>query len=114
MVGEDVGPKVVAFELRIYDFVDKIELDGVTLFDPAYYYITSGDAIHKAKYMLEVLDNLLENNQNKKYQTAIKKAIKQTHNLIVNLEKSRGPSCFLETDRKENLLIVVAKNPRPR
>lgn len=115
LVGESVDPKIVAFELRIYDFVNKIDFGSVLpAFDPAYYYITSGDAIHKAKYMRDVLGEYLEKTVNKKHIAAIKKAIKQTNNLINNLEVSRGPSCFLETDRKDNMLIVVAKNPRPR
>ena len=113
LVGEYIGPKTIAFELRVYDWVDKTDIGyGLPVFDPAAYFITSGDCVHKSKYMLEVLENALDNENADK--SAVKKAISQVENLIAALRRSKGDAVHMELDRKDGKLIVVAKNPRPR
>ena len=92
--------------------------------DPHDYFVTSGDAVAKAQQLeadLWVLAGRIRsyNKQKKqhkrsKYEQAAWKAAGQARTLVRRLIEARGPMCFLETEWRNRILLVIPKNPRNR
>ncbi len=114
-------------ELVISDFIEALippkcfDLDNL---DPVYYFITSGDAIEKAKHLQAIINRYTGsarrqlNAMKKKTKAAEafeKKCWKQmgaVTKLINALKKTRGPAIFLETEWNKGHLFCIPKNPR--
>lgn len=127
-VGGPVPPDYKGvYELVMDDFVQALEpprsfeLDN---FDPVYYFITSGDAIEKAKHMRAIINRYAGSarrqlnsmdNQTKAAEAFEKDCWKQmgaVTKLINALEKVRGDAIFLETEWNDGHLLCIPKNPR--
>ena len=126
------------FELRLPDFLPCVSPKSFGLpadtptIDPYAYFITSGDALAKAirlkKDIQELIPQLHQKyaktrttNGEKKwiYNKGYKKYIKTIiacadccGEMVNGLCKAKGINCFLETEWREQHLIVIPKNPR--
>ena len=122
-------PRPTVFELRIYDHVQKLDpakygISGLPVFDPGQYFITSGDAIAKTRYMSKIawayagqVKSIVGKSPKKKKAEFLKMAwatAGEVTRLLNHLIAARGDAIFLETDFREHHLLVVAKNPRVR
>ena len=106
-----------SYELDILKHVQAVDpknygAKGI-LIDPIQYFITSGDAVSKTKALLKDFTKAASESKGK-YATALKKAVKLTQELVVNLELARGDACFLETEWDNHVLFVIPKNPRDK
>lgn len=120
-------PNLPIYEFDVYDFLCKLEpppsfkMDPI---DPVDYFITSGEAIQKTKYLCKVL---WENaGRARKRLGLIKKPTKKdkafekecweqagkANKMLNELKKARGENVFLETEWRDSTLLVLAKNPR--
>lgn len=105
VIGEDFDPKIKnkVFILNIYDHIDKTDI-----FDPKNYFVTSGDAVFKTKFMISELKSRLQ----KEGSESLARSLKQAEQLMEKLLKARGPDCFLETEWDQHILKCIPKNPR--
>lgn len=129
-IGEVLDPGYPIYELRIYDFLDILDPPhGYVLpkMDPQEYYITSGDALQKTRYLSKVLweyagkarAQLKKMRSPTQTQTAFEKSCwaqaGAANRLITILTKIRGSDVFLETEwTSDHVLTVLRKNPRSR
>jgi hypothetical protein len=97
--------------------------DDVPSLDPNYYFITSGDAINKAHKLQDDLwalaGNLKSNYKGRskkfdKYIKAVWSCAGFSRSLVNKLYKIKGEHCFLETEWRNKILIVLPKDPRAR
>lgn len=102
---ELIANRPEVFELVLSDF-----LPTLTDFNPNDYFITSGDAVEKTKYMCRELKNLIDKNTNmaNEYNDALVKCESLLQLLIV----MRNPDLFLETEWMNHRLLCIPKNPR--
>ena len=135
-IDQDNCPNV--FELRLRDYLPctdpktfGLPADTPTT-DPCDYFITSGDALSKA-IKLEKDMWILATKLRKKYAKLKKKRGKTTwifdpeykeyveavwecagrcRAMVNRLYEAKGKNCFLETEWREQRLIVIPKNPR--
>lgn len=127
LVGDDdCDEATVVFELRIEDWVDTVSPKDFKLpattpsLDPKTFFVTSGDAVQKARYLVRKLGHLLEELKKVKgplapYKKAITKTLKQANILVTKLEEVKGENVFLETEFNANRqLLVIPKNPRSK
>lgn len=92
-------------EINIYDFVDKID----DVFDPIYYFTTSGEAIAKTLYMQENLEDYLKQEPESEI---YKKLYEQSENLMKHLLGLKKENVYLETEWRDHILYMIPKNPR--
>lgn len=127
-VGEPAGEKQTVFELVLSDHIEYIDPSEYGLkkekgIDPNYYFITSGDAVEKAKvlerdmwkYAGELSKRAKEKPKDKKlqaYRAAIYKQAGRARALLNVLIKTKGDNCFLETEWENHRLKCAQKNPR--
>ena len=99
-VGEPIpDPRPAVFELVIADHVA-----GASGIDPRDYFITSGDAVSKAKALSRDLRQAGEFGE-------ADRALR----LVDALVAARGEACFLETEyASDHRLLCIPKNPRTR
>lgn len=128
-IGEEIiGDHPAVFELvlsEILPYIDPRDYDltekGI---NPQDYYITSGDAIEKAKILRRDLIRHLEEIKNRLYESGIKPTgisdyesaitycVKQSEVLIEQLQIAKAGNCFLETEWDNHHLLCIPKNPR--
>lgn len=99
-VGEPIpDPRPAVFELVIADHVT-----GGSGIDPHDYFITSGDAVSKARVLSRDLRLAGEVGE-----------ADRASRLVDALVAARGEACFLETEwSPERKLLCIPKNPRTR
>ena len=139
LVGEPIDSEnwPAVFELRLCEHLVDVNpktfnLSDVPAIDPYAYYITSGDALAKAvkleKDMWKLASLLYKahtktrtikgkktrifESKYKKYIKAIWKCAGQCGAMRSRLNQAKGVNCFLETEWREQKLIVIPKNPR--
>jgi hypothetical protein len=128
-VGDNIsGQHPSVFELVLNDHIRYVDpkdygLDQQYSLDPSSYFITSGDAVEKAK-ILERDIWLLVNKLRKElqqgdenfsaYTAEILITAKQATNLHQALKVAKGTNCFLETEWENHRLLCIPKNPRAR
>ena len=131
LIGEpiDENDRPPVFEFRINDHLPDIDPvtfglqpDKVQSVDPSSYFITSGDAVSKAKKLesdLWSLAHTLKNNRPKrvtkkylKYEKVVWSCAVKARTVVRRLVEARGDSCFLETEWRDRALLVIPKNPR--
>ncbi len=120
-VGSEFIVRPPVFRLTINKHVKTIDhtkysiSDPALIIDPNYFFITSGDAIEKVKYMILRYNELIGTIQDIEYKKEIEEARDQVSLLLDKLISAKGPNCFLETEwRGDNTLVVIPKNPRKR
>jgi len=115
-----------AYNLKISLFIDILDPPktfNMPKLDPNRYYITSGDAIRKTSQLIKdiykyagearkKLKSLEQTPEEVEFEKKSWEAAGKAQKLMKELEKTRGKNIFLETDRSQGSLIVVAKNPR--
>jgi len=107
------------YELDIYDHVQPIDpalygADGI-FFNPQQYFITSGDAISKTKFLIQELTTYLPNTSNNElWQDATLQAIVGAKSMLEYLIAARGEAIFMETEWNNHRLYTIPKNPRNR
>lgn len=108
-IGEDFDPKIKnkVFVLNVYEHVKKTEY-----FDPKSYFITSGDAIFKMKFMLSELQDRINKEKDSAVVQSLSTSLSEARLLNDKLLKARGPDCFLETEWEQHELKCIPKNPR--
>lgn len=133
LVGDEINEadRPTVFELRIYDHIPLLEPadfgipEDAPRLDPLEYFITSGDAISKTKYLCKMawqkyrdVKEYLKTKpkgQRKAYEKLAKEITGKCQSLMYKLINCRGESHFLETEwRGDAVIVVIAKNPRPR
>lgn len=118
------------FELVLSDILPYIDPKDYGLNEPGInpedYYITSGDAIEKAKILkrdlfkhLEEIRNRIHESGGKQkltnmadYESAIAYCAAQSEVLIEKLQSAKADNCFLETEWDNHHLLCIPKNPR--
>jgi len=127
-IGEEPkGTKQPVFELIIDEhvpFIDpnqyKIKCDSI---NPRDYFVTSGDAVQKAKILEKELWRLAGNIKKgccssgskrsiEKYEKAIWSSAGKARSMLNKLIKARGEACFFETEWENHRLLCIPKNPR--
>lgn len=121
--------KSKAFKLVIHDHVQPFNpvdhgVDDIRAIDPADYFVTSGDAVEKAKVLAGDLWDVAKqakakygSSKNKKHKALIDeiwRVASRASQFIRTLEGVRGDAIFLETDWLDHTLYVVPKNPRSK
>lgn len=120
--GESPG----VFELVLDDhvpFVDPAEYGlSCDCVRPRDYFVTSGDAVAKARVLEKdlwalaaVLRKQLTSRSSaslRRYEKAVWAAAGRARALLNKLIKARGAACFLETDYDDHRLLCIPKNPR--
>ncbi len=124
---EEDRPSV--FELKILDHLPDIDPTNfkittpISQLSPTDYFITSGDAVAKAKQLekdLWALAGKLRSNtptrptkKYKAYVSAVWKCAGQSRSLVNKLLTVKGVNCFLETEwSADRQLLCIPKNPR--
>jgi len=122
-------PGSQVYELVISDFLQVLSPPNhfeLSEFDPNDYFVTSGDAVQKTKYLCKVLWSYAgevrrQLNKMKRPAAADKKFEKlcwgqagAARKMLNALIAVRGEDVFLETEWNEHMLIVIPKNPRVR
>ncbi|MCC9655282.1 hypothetical protein [Rhodopirellula halodulae] len=145
-IGEPVAGDETVFELVLSDYFKPISTKDFGLdregISPRDYYVTSGDAIQKTKYLerllwklsgdlrrecIEVIASERSISMQAAYQHYLKtkepaglrayefeiwKLAGKARKLRNALIQARGEHCFLETDWEGSKLLCIAKNPR--
>lgn len=123
LVGDAVDPSaaLMAYELRLDDWVDTIRPEDYGLppstpkVDPNACFITSGDAVQKARYLQRSLVNLVSQLSVSQYRHDVAKTVNQAAKLTKALEEIKGSNVFLETEfNSDRQLLVIPKNPRSK
>lgn len=124
-IGEPFVEPPIVFQLDVSDHIQYVDpsdygLKDIKSIDPNQYFITSGDAVEKAKILyahyvklrdeLQALGSTDQNMIN--YTTAIAFATEQAATMLEHLKKAKGDHCFLETEWDCHVLYVKAKDPR--
>jgi hypothetical protein len=131
LVGDefDVFKPPPIFELRLEDHIPDIDpekfgyaRDKVPWIRPSYYFITSGEAIAKARKLesdLWALAHKLKSNRPKKahkkyknYEAAVWGSAVKARLLVKKLLSVKQSNCFLETEWRDGSLLLIPKNPR--
>ena len=139
LIGEPIDSenRPAVFELRLCDHLPDVnpktfKLSGVPAIDPYTYFVTSGDALAKAiklekdMWKLAALLNTtyaklrtikgkktwIFQSKYKKYVQTIWACAGRCRSMRNQLDKAKGVNCFLETEWREQKLIVIPKNPR--
>ena len=137
----DSENRPAVFELKLCEHLPDVNpktfgLSDVPAIDPHAYFITSGDALAKAiklekdMWKLAALLNttyaklrtikgkktwIFESKYKKhakKYAETVWKCAGRCRAMKNNLNKAKGVNCFLETEWREQRIIVIPKNPR--
>lgn len=118
-----------AYEINIYDYVEKVDAaaHGITdldTIDPVDFFITSGDAVSKAKMMEQRLWALAgmarkrygksKRRLHKSYLQKIWVVAGRARRFTNILKTMRGDAVFAETEWRDHKLYVTPKNPRQR
>lgn len=118
-IGEQSDKRPAAFTLDILTHVPIVNPDDYNLpcdtpkINPEDYFVTSGDAVEKAKYMAQQIRKLSKSVTHTGYAAALSVMADNADYLIEKLITARGPDCFLETEWcGGHILIVIPKNPR--
>lgn len=115
--------KPLSYRLVISDFLELLDPTDygvqceVTVIDPSTYFITSGDALLKAKQLLKDYHRLAVDLGTKrpmaKYKNAVNRNIKKCEEMVAKLFEVRGTALFLELEwGTDRTLICIPKNPR--
>jgi hypothetical protein len=119
----------VSFELRLGAYLPNIDpahfsVEAEKPINPADYFVTSGDAIHKCQQLerdLWSLAHTLRRARRRRtparylaYERAIWSCANRVRSLQRDLLRIRGTNCFLETEWTDRKLIVRIKNPRTK
>jgi hypothetical protein len=124
---EEERPSV--FELRVMDHLIDIDplshkiTTEISQIDPRSYFITSGDALAKAKQLekdLWALAGKLKSSTPKRptkkylaYASDVWKCAGKCRSLVNKLQVVKGVNCFLETEwSADRQLLCIPKNPR--
>ncbi len=117
------------FELDVYDFLETLnppkefKLEEIK---PCYFFITSGDAIQKTKFLKDKIWNYAgtarkrlnqmksPSNKAKEFEKECWKQAGAVTKLLNALEKARGSAVFLETEWHDQTLYCIPKNPRTK
>lgn len=127
-VGMSSSLKKTAYILDINEFVPKLvpprHID-IPHFDPHRYFITSGDAICKAKRLSKDLwayagqvrkaTNLCKtkNEETRRFEKECWEYAGKSMSMIKALEQARGTAIFIETEWSANrILMCIPKNPK--
>ena len=113
-------PPPTVFELVVEDylpFIDPkvfgIKAESINPFD---YFVTSGDAVEKAKVLerdyWKLAGRIRQAKVSKAYETAMWKAAGQARKMLNALKEAKGENTFLETEWVDHCLILMTKNPR--
>jgi hypothetical protein len=128
-IDEENRPSV--FELRLSDHLNDIDPESFKLGEetpqiiPTQYFISSGNALDKAKQLekdLWALAGELRKNPPKRitkkfenYRSAVWKCAGKCRKLVNKLDLARGDAYFLETEwSADRKLLCIPKNPRNR
>lgn len=142
LIGEpiDTDNWPMVFELRLRDCLPCIDPETFGLptntlaIDPYAYFITSGDALAKAIKLEKDIWALASELQKKyarlkkrkgqttwvfnpkyrKYIATTWKCAGRCRTMVNRLYEAKGINCFLETEWREQRLIVIPKNPRTK
>ncbi len=118
------NPRPSMFELCVLEHVPlldpkKFGLEG-EIFNAHRYFITSGDAVSKARILVRDLKQLkadmaaIHNLNNPTWDTAIGDRVQRAEHLLELLIEARGTSIFLESEYNDRRLWVIPKNPRSK
>jgi hypothetical protein len=122
-----VGDRPSVFELVIDDHILHVDPNkfGVECesINPKDYFVTSGDAVEKAKALERELWQLAGRVRGGcctkggkkavgKYEKAIWKEAGQARSMVNKLKEARDDACFLETEWDRHKLLCIPKNPR--
>jgi len=136
----DTGTEPAVFELDLAKFIPCVDPtcyglpEDTPQVDPCAYFITSGDALAKAIKLENDMWALaiqlrkqyarLGTRQGKKkwiikreykeYVEAVWKCAGRCRAMVNRLYEAKGPNCFLETEWREQCLVVIPKNPRSK
>lgn len=117
IVGEPIPenhPEI--FELRLNKYATKINpIDfGVQddPIDPLQYFITSGDAVQKARVLHRDMVRMSQRHTNEELRSALDAAIELCSKLHDDLVAAKGTNIFLETEWENHRLLCIPKNPR--
>lgn len=107
------------YELDVQEHVPTLDPAdyGATgpVFDPKKYFITSGDAIFKVRFMISELEALHASiDGDGPWRRAVGGALRGAHSLLEYLVAARGTQIFLETEHVDHKLWVIPKDPRKR
>lgn len=84
-------------------------------FDAKDYFITSGDAVSKCRFLLKELEAFAASiTDDGPWRDAVVQAVAGVRTLIGYLVAARGPQIFLETEYLNRKLFVIPKDPRRR
>lgn len=132
-IGQPIAdPPPAVFELVLNDHVPWLNpadfgLKNVESINPHDYFITSGDAVEKAKILDKDLWRLAgalrkelhrlaaegqDNADFQRYETAVWHAAGQCRKLVNALKSAKGSNTFLETEWQNHQLLCIPKNPR--
>jgi hypothetical protein len=127
-----IGGDVVSdmYELNLSDYLLALippPFLDVKKFDPAIYFITSGDAIQKSFklrddlriYILDIRRNVRHVDKRyakiaKVFEAKCLKAMAMIRRMIKDIYKARGDAVFMETEWLDGKIICCPKNPRAR
>jgi len=127
-VGEPiVGNRPSVFELIVSEHILRVDPKefGVECesIDPNDYFVTSGDAVEKAKALERELWQLAGQIRKgcctkggkkavQKYEKAVWKSAGNARSMVNKLKEARDDACFLETEWDSHKLLCIPKNPR--
>ncbi|MBT7069675.1 MAG: hypothetical protein HN975_02140 [Anaerolineae bacterium] len=124
-IGESIpDPPPIVFELVIEDYIPSTYPKDFGLpsttesINPFDYFVTSGDAVEKAKVLekdfWKLAGKLRKKGVSKEYEATIWKAAGQARKMLNDLKQAKGENCFLETERNNHKLLCLCKNPLSR
>lgn len=111
----------LVFELRLNDWVETINPTDYGLsqdtpsVDPKSFFVTSGDAVQKARYLVRSIVKVVDELDVSQYKHDVANTLSQAAKLVRVLEEVKGKNVFLETEfDAERRLLVIPKNPRSK
>lgn len=109
----------LVFELRLSDWVETINPADYGLpqdtpsIDPKAFFVTSGDAVQKARYLVKSIVRVVDQLDISPYRHAVADMLPKAAKLVRALENIKGSNVFLETEYDaERKLRIIPKNPR--
>jgi hypothetical protein len=115
------------YQLNIDDhvpFVDPTKFGATDIkgIKPKMYFVTSGDAVEKAKVLeadlwtlagkIKTIYGKSADERHQKLIKAIWSAAGKARAMLQHLKKVRGDAIFLETETRNHILYCIPKNPR--
>jgi hypothetical protein len=113
--------EALVFELCLEEWVDTIKPEDYDLppdtlaIDPKSCFVTSGDAVQKAKHLVKSITRVVDQLDRSAYKRALANTVKQAARLVRKLDEIKGENVFLETEfDSAHRLLVIPKNPRSK